>query len=183
MRVGTDSFQGVSGPSYHPDAEGAPAASAGGVPGGGDAGSNRVRYRYRLRAAYWQTGPQPDCATTLPQKCGTSSYRYRCRPRQSGRSAETWRAPRLWRPWPASLAGGAGARPDHPINGHQFSRPRPTRGSVASTDNGHGLTLSSPSSPRGGAGRRGRWRRVNDAIVVSQDVAGVVIRRRTRPFW
>src|SRR4029077_16017718 len=29
-----------------------------------------------------------------------------------------WRAPRLWRPLPASLAGGAGARPDHPISGH-----------------------------------------------------------------
>jgi hypothetical protein len=28
-----------------------------------------------------------------------------------------WRAPRLWRPLPASLAGGAGARPDHPITG------------------------------------------------------------------
>src|ERR1700741_1505341 len=27
---------------------------------------------------------------------------------------ETWRAPCLWRPLPASLAGGAGARPDHP---------------------------------------------------------------------
>jgi hypothetical protein len=26
--------------------------------------------------------------------------------------------PRLWRPLPASLAGGAGARPDHPINRH-----------------------------------------------------------------
>jgi hypothetical protein len=28
------------------------------------------------------------------------------------------RAPRLWRPLPASIAEGAGARPDHPINGH-----------------------------------------------------------------
>src|SRR5262249_31436006 len=31
----------------------------------------------------------------------------------------TWRAPRLWCPLPASLAGGAGARPDHPISGHR----------------------------------------------------------------
>jgi len=30
-----------------------------------------------------------------------------------------WRAPCLWRPFPASLAGGAGARPDHPISGHE----------------------------------------------------------------
>src|SRR6516162_2141218 len=29
-------------------------------------------------------------------------------------------APRLWRPLPASLAGGAGARPDHPISGHEW---------------------------------------------------------------
>jgi hypothetical protein len=33
---------------------------------------------------------------------------------QSG--SETWRAPCLWRPLPASLAGGAEARPDHPIS-------------------------------------------------------------------
>src|SRR5262249_47220711 len=31
----------------------------------------------------------------------------------------TWRAPRLWRPLPASPAGGAGARSDHPISGHE----------------------------------------------------------------
>ena len=31
--------------------------------------------------------------------------------------SETWCAPCLWRPLPASLAGRAGARPDHPING------------------------------------------------------------------
>jgi hypothetical protein len=31
---------------------------------------------------------------------------------------ETWRAPCLWRPLPASIAGGAGARPDHSITGH-----------------------------------------------------------------
>ena len=38
---------------------------------------------------------------------------------------ETWRAPCLWRPWSASIAGGAGARPDHSISGHarfQFSK-------------------------------------------------------------
>jgi hypothetical protein len=30
-------------------------------------------------------------------------------------SIETW----LWHPWPASIAGGAGGRPDHSINGRQ----------------------------------------------------------------
>src|ERR1700676_3879719 len=40
--------------------------------------------------------------------------------------SETWRAPCLWRPLPASLAGGAGARPDYPIN-----RPRLDLSSVA----------------------------------------------------
>ena len=38
--------------------------------------------------------------------------------------SETWRAPCLWRPLPASLAGGAGARPDHPISGPQKKKPR-----------------------------------------------------------
>jgi hypothetical protein len=33
--------------------------------------------------------------------------------------AETWRAPCLWRPLSASLAGGAEARPDHPMNGRR----------------------------------------------------------------
>ena len=32
---------------------------------------------------------------------------------------ETWRAPCLWCPLPASIAGGAGARPDHSISGHR----------------------------------------------------------------
>src|ERR1700692_620826 len=42
---------------------------------------------------------------------GTSSCRYRCRSRRSRYwVSETWRAPCLWRPLPASLAGGAGAR-------------------------------------------------------------------------
>src|SRR5271166_5278495 len=30
-----------------------------------------------------------------------------------------WRAPCLWRPLPASIAGRAGARPDHPIIRHR----------------------------------------------------------------
>ncbi len=48
---------------------------------------------------------------------GTSSCRYRCRSRRSRYwVSETWRAPCLWCPLPASLAGGAGARPDHPIS-------------------------------------------------------------------
>src|SRR6266702_5564720 len=49
---------------------------------------------------------------------GTRSCRYRCRSRRSQYwVSETWRAPCLWRPLPASVAGGAGARPDHPITG------------------------------------------------------------------
>jgi hypothetical protein len=31
---------------------------------------------------------------------------------------ETWHVAHLWRPMPASLADGAGARPDHSISGH-----------------------------------------------------------------
>jgi len=62
--------------------------------------------------------PQHDGAARivgLPR--GTSSCRYRCRSRRSPYwVSETWRAPCLWRPLPASLAGGAGARPDHPIS-------------------------------------------------------------------
>ena len=49
----------------------------------------------------------------------TSSCRYLCRSRRlrSLSCRGTWPAPRLWRPLPASNAGGAGARPDHPITG------------------------------------------------------------------
>ena len=53
---------------------------------------------------------------TLWPTSGMSSCRYRCRSRRSQYwASETWRAPRRWRPLPASLAGGAQARPDHPI--------------------------------------------------------------------
>src|ERR1039458_10155475 len=52
---------------------------------------------------------------------GTSHDRRGFMPAASWRSrywvSETWRAPCLWRPLPASLADGAGARPDHPISG------------------------------------------------------------------
>src|SRR5215813_1990501 len=49
-----------------------------------------------------------------------SSCRYRCRSRLLlNWPWLTWRAPRVWRPLPASLAGGAGARPAHPISGHE----------------------------------------------------------------
>ena len=34
---------------------------------------------------------------------------------------ETWHAPYLWRPLPASIAGGAGTRPDHSITGRPSS--------------------------------------------------------------
>src|SRR5215813_14509940 len=51
-----------------------------------------------------------------------SSCRYRCRSRLLlNWPWLTWRAPRVWRPLPASLAGGAGARPAHPISGHKRS--------------------------------------------------------------
>jgi hypothetical protein len=71
------------------------------------------------------TGPRSGRATTSDavrlrragpgRPHGTSFCRYRCQRRKSTYSfAGTWRAPRLWRPLPASIAGGAGARPDHP---------------------------------------------------------------------
>src|SRR5579872_2957384 len=49
---------------------------------------------------------------------GMSSCQYRCRSRRlrSRWIAETWRAPCLRCPGPASVTGGAGARPDHPIS-------------------------------------------------------------------
>src|SRR6202142_781798 len=50
----------------------------------------------------------------LPISCRSRRSRYWV--------SETWRAPCLWRPLPASLAGGAGARPDHPINGNGLRR-------------------------------------------------------------
>src|SRR5690242_8111938 len=37
----------------------------------------------------------------------------------SGIENLTWRAPCLRCPTPASITGGAGARPDHPISGHR----------------------------------------------------------------
>src|SRR6266496_1964477 len=49
--------------------------------------------------------------------CATS----RSRDDRRCRVVAQWRAPCLWRPLPASLAGGAGARPDHPITGHQVA--------------------------------------------------------------
>ena len=42
---------------------------------------------------------------------------------------------------------------------------------------------SSKSMITSGHGRRGRRRRVSDTIVVSQEVPGVDIRRRSRPLW
>src|SRR6266536_5938358 len=80
------------------------------------------------KAVYWRAAPPLGHATTFaaarwrrayrgPRR-GTSSCRYRCRLRRSQYwVSETWRAPCLWRPLPASVAGGAGARPDHPITG------------------------------------------------------------------
>ena len=68
-------------------------------------------------------------------------------------------------------------------NGHQFSKTedRPEVGCLDGqwTRNSR---LPNQRSPRGRNGRWGRWRRVNDAIVVSQEVAGVGIIRRPRPF-
>src|SRR5882724_7054316 len=98
------------------------------VCGSGDVRPRRLPCRSD-KAVYWQAAPPLGHATTFaaarwrrahrgPRR-GTSSCRYRCRSRRSRYwVSETWRAPCLWRPLPASLAGGAGARPDHPINGH-----------------------------------------------------------------
>jgi hypothetical protein len=46
---------------------------------------------------------------------------------EHSRASGTWRAPCLWYPFPASNAGGAGARPDHPITGHKGCRPKSAR--------------------------------------------------------
>src|SRR5882762_8109226 len=97
------------------------------VCGSGDVRRRRLPCRSD-KAVYWQAAPPLGHATTFaaarwrhahrgPRR-GTSSCRYRCRSRRSRYwLSETWRAPCLWRPLPASLAGGAGARPDHPISG------------------------------------------------------------------
>src|SRR6267142_2460234 len=96
------------------------------VCGSGDVRPRRLPCRSD-KAVYWQAAPPLGHATTFaaarwrrahrgPRR-GTSSCRYRCRSRRSRYwLSETWRAPCLWRPLPASLAGGAGARPDHPIS-------------------------------------------------------------------
>src|SRR6266403_1248862 len=97
------------------------------VCGSGDVRRRRLPCRSG-KAVYWRAAPPLGHATTFaaarwrrahrgPRR-GTSSCRYRCRSRRSRYwLSETWRAPCLWRPLPASLAGGAGARPDHPISG------------------------------------------------------------------
>jgi hypothetical protein len=98
------------------------------VCGSGDVRRRRLPCRSG-KAVYWRAALPLGHATTfaaaqwrrahLGPRRGTSSCRYRCRSRPSRYwVSETWRAPCLWRPLPASLAGGAGARPDHPINGH-----------------------------------------------------------------
>jgi hypothetical protein len=58
-------------------------------------------------------------ADRVPRR-GTSSCQYRRRSQRlrSRWIAERWRAPCLRCPGPASVTGGAGARPDHPISGH-----------------------------------------------------------------
>src|SRR6266481_2140044 len=102
------------------------------VCGSGDVRRRRLPCRSD-KAAYWQAAPPLGHATTFaaarwrrahrgPRR-GTSSCRYQCRSRRLRYwLSETWRAPRLWRPLPASLAGGAGARPDHRISGLQGER-------------------------------------------------------------
>src|SRR5258708_3368942 len=95
------------------------------VCGSGDVRRRRLPCRSG-KAVYWRAALALGHATTFaaarwrrahrgPRR-GTSSCRYRCRSRRSRYwVSETWRAPCLWCPSPASLAGGAGARPDHPI--------------------------------------------------------------------
>src|SRR5467141_4807007 len=74
----------------------------------------------RLHLATRPLLPQHDGAARIVAHDVERVCRYRCRSRRLRYwLSETWRAPCLWRPLPASLAGGAGARPDHPINGHQ----------------------------------------------------------------
>src|SRR5271166_5713610 len=53
-----------------------------------------------------------------------------------------WRAPCLWRPLPASIAGRAGARPDHPIIGNLIDWPKATAGHAHAmiSDNRNGLS-------------------------------------------
>src|SRR5450755_1884418 len=98
------------------------------VCGSGDVHRRRLPCRLG-KAVYWRATLPLGHATTFaaarwrrahrgPRR-GTSSCRYQCRSRRLRyRVSETSRAPCLWRPLPASLADGAGARPDHPINGH-----------------------------------------------------------------
>src|SRR5450631_1865194 len=98
------------------------------VCGSGDVRRRRLPCRSG-KAVYWRAALPLGHATTFaaarwrrahrgPRR-GTSSCRYQCRSRRLRyRVSETSRAPCLWRPLPASLADGAGARPDHPINGH-----------------------------------------------------------------
>src|SRR5436305_1964557 len=102
------------------------------VCGSGDVRRRRVPYRSG-KAVYWRAAFPPGRVTTSaaarwhrahrgPRR-GTNSCRYRCRSRRSLRGvSETWRAPCLERPLPASRAGKAGARPDHPINGRSRIR-------------------------------------------------------------
>src|SRR5215831_14725621 len=86
-------------------------------------------------AAGWQVALRPGHATISAaarwhradsgRRCGTSSYRYRCRLRRARcRASVTWRAPCLRCPLPAFAAGRAGARPDHSITGHRHSLDR-----------------------------------------------------------
>src|ERR1700675_942391 len=104
------------------------------VCGSGDVRRRRLPCRLG-KAVYWRAALRLGHATIFaaarwrrahcgPRR-GTSSCRYRCRSRRSRYwVSETWRAPCLWCPLPASLAGGAGARPDHPISCHQTEAKR-----------------------------------------------------------
>src|SRR3984893_9784999 len=97
------------------------------VCGSGDVRRRRLPCRLG-KAVYWRNALRLGHATTFaaarwrrahcgPRR-GTSSCRYRCRSRRSRYwVSETWRAPCLWCPLPASLAGRAGARPGHPTSG------------------------------------------------------------------
>src|ERR1700690_764827 len=102
------------------------------VCGSGDVRRRRLPCRSG-KAVYWRAALPLGHATIFAAaqwrrahrgaRGGTSSCRYRCRSRRLRYwVSETWRAPCLWRPLPASLAGGAGARPDHPINGNGLRR-------------------------------------------------------------
>src|SRR6516165_1597452 len=117
-----------------------------------------------------------------------SSCRYRCRlPRLLTCPWMTWCAPCLWRPLPASLAGRAGARPDHPISrpaegtdkppdsgGFFVSIVRFWRGEKCNALAGHqgGALLNDPLLTKAFRTRSGRIAQLVEQLTLNQRVPG-----------